>query len=136
MKRLVSLLAAALAGAVVVVACSDDSPKDADAAACDCPAAEAPLTATRMHRVDDGGTIAANSIADATAGCPAGELFVSGSCYIDTDNTAREVTLMYAGALPSDATSEARGWGCRFVNRSATATATYRAQALCLRPAP
>lgn len=136
MKRLVSILAAALAGAIIVVACSDDSPPDADAATCDCPAAEAPLTATRMHRVDAAVTIATNSIDTPTAGCPAGELFVSGSCYIDVDNTPREVSLMFAGAVPSDATSEARGWTCQFVNRSATATATVRAQALCLRPAP
>jgi hypothetical protein len=136
MKRLVSILAAAFAGAVIVVACSDDSPHDVDAATCDCPAAEAPISASRIHRVDDGGTLAANSVGEATAGCPAGELLVSGSCYVDVDNTAREVTLVQAGALPSGAAMEARGWGCRFVNHSATATATYRAQALCLRPAP
>lgn len=136
MKTLVMLLSAALAGALLVVACSDDSPSDADAATCDCPAAEAPLTAARMHRVDGTNTAAANSIASASAACPVGELFVSGSCYIDTDNTAREVTLMFAGGLPSDAAQEARAWECDFLNRSATATATIRAQALCLRPAP
>lgn len=133
MKTLVMLLSAALAGALLVVACSDDSPPDADAATCDCPAAERPLTAARMRRVDGTNTAAANSVASASAACPAGELFVSGSCYIDTDNTAREVALMFAGALPGDASQEARAWECDFVNRSATATATIRAQALCLR---
>lgn len=135
MKILATIVAAALGGAAFVVACSDDSPTDVDAAVCDCPTAEAPLTAARLHRVDSSGTVNANDVAEPIGTCPAGELFVSGSCYIDTDNTAREVTLMFAGAFPVDAASEARGWGCRFVNRSATATATVRAQALCLRPA-
>lgn len=136
MKTLFTILAAALGGAALVVACSDDSPPDADAAVCDCPAAEAPITSSRMHRVDATAPAATNALASPSAACPAGEIFISGGCYIDVDNTAREVTLMFAGAVPGDAAQEARAWECRFVNRSATATATVRAQALCLRPAP
>jgi hypothetical protein len=50
MKRLVLILASALAGALIVVACSDDSPTpaDADAGACNCPAGRA-ADHTRTH---------------------------------------------------------------------------------------
>lgn len=134
MRHLVSIIGAALAGALIVIGCSDDSPADADAATCDCPAAERPLAASRIHRVDGAGTAATNTITSPIALCPAGELFLSGSCYIDQDNTAREVSLMQSGAVPSGATEEARAWQCHFLNTSPTATAEVRAQAMCLRP--
>ena len=134
MKTLLVVVAASLGGALAVVACSDDSPGHADAATCDCPAAEAPITASRIHRVEEAGTAASNGYTTPTATCPSGELFLSGSCYIDQDNTAREVSVVTAGATPTGATTEARSWQCVFLNTSPTATAEVRAQAMCLRP--
>ena len=137
MKTLALVLAAGLGGALIVVACSDDSPVDADAAVCDCPAAEPPINAARLHRVETGTAIAMpNSIASPNVTCPVGELLLSGSCYLDVDNTARDVTLTFAGQIPSDPSMQATTWRCDFTNKSATSTATVRAQALCLRPAP
>ena len=134
MRQLASLLGAALAGALIVIGCSDDSPADADAATCDCPAAEPPITASRVRRVDSMVTLGTNTIAAPLAVCPAGELLLGGSCYIDLDNTAREVTLMQSGAEPKAAADEARQWSCHFLNTSMVATAEVRAQAMCLRP--
>lgn len=134
MRHLVSIIGAALAGALIVIGCSDDSPGDADAAACDCPAAEPPITASRVRRVDSMVTLGTNTIAAPAAACPAGELLLGGSCYIDLDNTAREVTLMQFGASPTGATDEARSWRCYFLNTSMVAIAEVRAQAMCLRP--
>lgn len=137
MNRLALVFAAGLGGALIVVACSDDSPTRADAATCDCPAAESPITAARLHRVDQAGTIAAsNDTATLVADCPQGELLVAGSCYIDVDNTAHDVFLTGAGQVPADAAAPATSWACHWVNKSTTGTANIRAQAVCLKPAP
>lgn len=135
MKSIVYLATGAAFSAAIIVACSDDSPQDADAAVCDCPAAEAPVTAARIVRVDDLRTAAANTIQEPIAACPAGALLLSGSCYIDLDNTAREISLRWSGSEPTEANMTARFWRCSFDNKSTTATATVRAQALCLIPA-
>ena len=135
MKPFIYLAAGAAFSAAIIVACSDDSPQNADAATCDCPAAEAPIDTTRMARVDDVRTAAANEVQAPIATCPNGSLLLGGSCYIDQDNTAREITLRWAGAEPVDATAPGNSWRCSFDNKSLTATATVRAQALCLTPA-
>ena len=132
MKAMVLCIASALAGAVAVVACSDDSPSDADAAVCDCPAAEPPITAARLHRVDGAaGLAAANTITPAFANCPVGEIAMSGSCYIDDDRTPRQVWALSAGANPTG-----ESWVCRFGNNDLTNTADVHASVLCFKPAP
>lgn len=136
MKAIILAIASAAAGALVVVACSDDSPGDADAAVCDCPAAEPPITAARIHRVDGTVVAAVNTISSPGAECPAGEILLSGSCYIDDDQTGRELSLLASGAVPEEAAQAAAAWHCHFLNRSLTITATVRAQAFCLKPAP
>ena len=141
MKHIVYLVIGAACSAAIIVACSDDSPPRidaadaADAAVCDCPAAEAPITAARIVRVDDLRTAAANMIQEPIAACPGGSILLSGSCYIDQDNTAREISLRWTGSEPMEANMAARSWRCSFDNKSTTATAIVRAQALCLIPA-
>lgn len=132
MKALALCIASAVAGAVTIVACSDDSPHDADAAVCDCPASEPPITAARLHRVDGPVDVAlANTISSPFANCPAGEVVMSGSCYIDQDRTPRQVWVQAAGANPTGTS-----WTCNFVNSDLTNTADVHAQALCFKPAP
>ncbi len=137
MKTLVIVTASALAGALVVVACSDDAPPpaEADAGVCTCPAAEPPINATRLHRVEGGlVTVPLASETLAAIGCPTGELLVGGSCYIELDETAQQVHLKEAGFTPREAGSPGQGWRCRYGNQSTLGTAMVRAQALCLRP--
>jgi len=136
MKSIVYLAAGAVISAVVIVACSDDSPQDADAATCDCPASEAPITAARVVRVDNVATVATNSDAAPIAMCPAGSLLLSGSCYVDEDNTGRELSLVSSGAQPASSSMPASSWACAFDNKSLAGTATVRAQVSCLLPAP
>lgn len=140
MKPIVYIATGAALSAAIVVACSDDSPPRIDAAdaaaVCDCPAAEAPITAARMVRVDAIETAATNTGAAPTARCPTGSLLVTGSCYIDQDNTARELSLTHYGIQPRDATMQPVFWECVFSNKSTTQTGVVRAQALCLIPAP
>lgn len=141
MKPIVYLAIGAVCSTAIIVACSDDSPPRidaadaADAAVCDCPPAEAPITPARMVRVDSIVTAAANMGTSAIALCPAGSLVMAGSCYIDQDNTARELSLLQSGIQPKDATMQPLSWQCTFDNKSTTQTATVRAQALCLIPA-
>lgn len=131
MKAIVLCIASTLAGAVAVVACSDDSPSDADAAACDCPAAEPPITSARLHRVDGTLTQAApNTVTPVSAGCPTGEVAISGGCFIDQDRTPRQVWVQASGSLSGGA------WTCNFVNNDLTNTADTHAQVLCFVPAP
>jgi len=137
MKTLALVVASALGGALVVVACSDDSPTpaDADAGSCNCPAAEPPIVAGRLHRVDSTvRTVPLASSASASAECPTGELLLGGSCYIDQDETAQQVALKESGIVPREATSAGTVWNCLYGNQSTVGTAMVRAQALCLRP--
>lgn len=137
MKTIVTIAASALAGALVVVACSDDSPTpaDADAGACNCPSAEPPITTARLHRVDSGLVeVPLASIGEAGVACPASEILIGGSCYIEQDGTAQQVSLRQAGMAPREGTATGSGWLCTYGNTSSVATAMVRAQALCLRP--
>ena len=128
MKKLALVLTSALAGAVVVVACSDDSPHDVDAATCDCPAAEPPVTVARIHRVEGPmATITASTIGGAGAACTAGEVLVTGGCIVLTATPG----LVLTEAFPNDAMNFACGW---FNN--GPGDAQVRAIANCLRPAP
>jgi hypothetical protein len=121
------LLAGMLAGMVLVLSCGDDSPGKADAAACDCPAAESPI-AGRIKRFSNTQTVAAGSASFQSAGCPQGGLVLSGSC---TNNapSGPDLTLQQAGSY--DDTSQ--GWNCFFKNNSAVPV-TIKATAICLMP--
>ena len=68
-----------VAGVLLVVACGDDSPGDADAATCDCPAAEPPL-AGRITVVHGTRLIPANGADLAEAVCPMGATLLGGGC--------------------------------------------------------
>ena len=121
------LLAGMLAGMVLMLSCGDDSPGKADAANCDCPAAEPPI-AGRIKRFSTTRTIAAGSASGDSAGCPQGGLLLSGSC---TNNapSAPDLTLEQSGSY--DDTSQ--GWSCSFKNNSAVPV-TIKATAICLMP--
>lgn len=74
-----TVVSSALCGALLVLACSDDSPGDADAAACDCPAAEPPVPA-RIRWVTQDANVAPMSTGVAAASCPAGAKLLGGGC--------------------------------------------------------
>jgi len=131
MKRttwLVTLVAGFTAGVALVVACSDDSPGDVDAAVCDCPAAEPPL-AGRITSARGTNPIMANDTAVASADCPAGAVVLGGSCEVMTGDA--NVVVMESrftrGSL--------QGYQCRWSALNATANNTGFAEAICLMPA-
>ncbi len=122
-------LAGAIAGATLVIACSDDSPGDADAAVCDCPAAEAPI-AGRVMSVSATGAIGANSAGGQTAQCPTGAILLGGGCRLDQGIDDPQV-LIYV-ASPSTALPDS--FSCSWISTSSQ-TRTGVAEARCLVPA-
>jgi len=118
-----------LAGATLIVACSDDSPGDADAAVCDCPAAEAPL-AGRVMSVNAPASVGANGVGVAVAQCPSGAILLGGGCRLDQSLDDPQVLIYMA----SPSTALPNAFDCRWTSTSAQ-TRTGVAEARCLVPA-
>ena len=125
--HLATLGAGLFAGIVLVLSCSDDSPGHADAASCDCPAAEPPLSG-RITVVNQTQVIAANARGGQGASCPSGALLLSGSCTTETINPLRDVTLEQSGFFMQE-----NSWQCWFKNNEA-APVTIKASVRCLVP--
>lgn len=125
-----SLVAGMLAGVVLVLSCGDDSPNRADAASCDCPASEPPISG-RIMNVDATQVIAPNSRSGQGAACPQGAVLLSGSCTTEAANPVRDVTLEQSGFYEADT---ANGWNCWFKNNE-NMPVTIKATARCLVPA-
>jgi hypothetical protein len=123
----------AIAGIAFVLSCSDNAPGKVDAATCDCPAAEPPITADRYQVVDVEQPIPANDTSGQSAGCPAGTLFVSGSCEAK-DEQPHDLVLQQSG-FSFDQNRKLVGWHCEFKNNE-TFPITIKASVLCLKPAP
>lgn len=131
MKKLNSLAllaVGAVGGIALIVACSDDSPTDADAAVCDCPAAEPPL-AGRIISVRVTGPISAGSTGGAAAACPAGSTILGGACEVETSDAKillRESRIVRSGNPQ---------YVCLWNSESATVANNGTAEAICLTPA-
>ncbi len=128
-KNVTLLLCGAAIAATLVLACSDDAvtPVDAaDAATCDCPAAEPPL-AGRIVKRTQAITVPANGTTSGGAGCMQGETILGGGC---TSLQSGSLVLKQSGVRP-----DAESYDCSWSSTSPTdvpATAT----AVCLQPAP
>ncbi|MBP8811539.1 MAG: hypothetical protein KBG48_24795 [Kofleriaceae bacterium] len=120
----------------LILACSDDSPGDADAAVCDCPAAEPPITQSRIMRVDGPSQNIDNGGGVALAGCPANAIVLTGGCYVTNDGTGTGALLSDAGPIEIGATVPANGWRCVYSRNNTGSTVTVHAQVTCLLPAP
>jgi hypothetical protein len=131
MKKLNSLAILALGavgGIALVVACSDDSPTDADAAVCDCPAAEPPLTG-RIVAVRQSNPIVPGSGGGAAVACPAGSTILGGACEVETPDA--RVLLMESRFFRTGNPQ----YVCQWSALDATAANTGTAEAICLTPA-
>lgn len=126
------ILTGIVAGVTFVVSCSDDSPGTADAATCDCPAAEPPL-AGRIVVVEATRTLAASEVASLQAVCPTGAQLLSGSCThaATAPQSDPDIRLKESGFYPNSPNF----WSCTYQN-SATQTREFRVQAICLKPTP
>jgi hypothetical protein len=130
MKTPVLLLAGAALGIAIVVACGDDSPTDADAAMCDCPAAEPPL-AGRIT-IAPNATVALSAQSNVTwgRGCDEGEILLGGSCLLETQDP--EITLSESGVQTLPGLPPA--WRCVWNNPTARDN-VGEVRVICLAPA-
>lgn len=132
MKKLNSLallVVGAVGGIALIVACSDDSPSDADAAVCDCPAAEPPLTG-RIVSVRQSGPITIGGSGQAEATCPDGALVLGGGCEVEVPDPTillRETRIIRGGT---------ERFRCLYSADAATTANNVTAEAICLTPAP
>jgi len=122
-----SLLAGAALATGLILACSDDSPSDADAAVCDCPASESPL-AGRIIEITQLITITANGAGSNTAACPVGATLLGGGCTIEAGGAGVGIlTLAESGPLLG-------GYACTWTS-TVPNPSTAKATAFCLVPA-
>lgn len=126
MRSLAFFAIGLVVGIGVIIACSTESPPDADAAAaCDCPAAESPLT-DRLVRYTFTQTIPPGTLAGPVgANCNAGDLAVHGNCAASVFNGT--MSLVNSGSY------NGIQWDCIYRNEDVNphdATATV----LCLIP--
>jgi len=126
-KTAITLLIGAIAGAALVLACSDDAPPAADAAeVCDCPAAEPPLAGRIILSPEATVTIAANSRSGTLAGCPDGGTLIGGSCQLTSGRATLEQSWANLNGAPA--------WDCSWENNE-PGEATGSVKAICLMPA-
>ncbi len=131
--KLALALASSAATAALILSCSDDSPGDADAAVCDCPAAEPPLSG-RLTTVENRRTSPGPSPAFILAAeCPAGALLLGGGC--DADPLAGSLVLRLAG-IRAPAGETTLYYGCAWTNTNNDSPQFVSAWATCLTPAP
>jgi len=128
MKTVIIALTGAALACALILSCGNDSPGDADAATCDCPAAEPPL-AGRIVRVTETVALAAQDTAGVNVDCAANATLVGGGCGLQTVDDRIMVT--YA----SPDLGGAETWACSWNNPTTTAN-TGVATAICLMPAP
>ncbi|HEY4242187.1 MAG TPA: hypothetical protein VGM88_20360 [Kofleriaceae bacterium] len=128
----VLLATGAAFGIGVTLSCSS-SPGTADAATCDCPAAEAPI-AGRLVSVTSDVVVAAGSDGDLSASCPDGSMTLSGGCSPTDPNIRPRNLILSQSGVPETAPALAPGWVCTFHN-SGSASISVRATAYCLKPA-
>ena len=116
-----------VAGIMLVISCSDDSPGNADAATCDCPAAEPPLDG-RLQVVKATAEVPANSNGGQGAQCPVGSQYLGGGCGA-INGQLPDIVLRQSAPSTSG-----RGWYCEFRNNEPTPV-TIEASVFCLVPA-
>lgn len=125
-RTLLTLLAGAGFATATILACSDDSPSDADAATCDCPDAEPPLSGRIITRTVQE-EIAPDGSAGPAANCPTGAVLLGGGCRLSTPNGS--IPLIEAGP-----TTNGIAYQCVWESSSPMAN-TGTAHAICLMPA-
>ncbi len=128
LKNLALVLAGAIGATTFVIACSDDSPGDADAAVCDCDPAEPPLTG-RIVRIENRTTGSTPGISSGVE-CANGATLLGGGCFTEGNNSLQARLIQSGNTLAGP-----RAFGCVWDN-SPQNEVTGVAWANCLNPAP
>jgi hypothetical protein len=125
------LVAGVLIGVIMMLSCGDDSPTSADAATCDCPSAEPPLTGRVVEVMN---TITLPPVTDPLdngrgsegVNCPTDAIVITGGC---TAEVGQVPDIVLQQSFP-----EGRGWNCSWKNLS-NQPVVVRVIARCLQPA-
>lgn len=128
LKNIALVLAGIASATAFMIACSDDSPHDADAAVCDCPAAEPPL-AGRITRVEDRVTASQTTFMRG-ANCPENATLLGGGCYSEGASRGNVVLVMAGEPLAGPSSYYICEW-----NNPGGPEVTVVAWATCLVPA-
>jgi hypothetical protein len=128
LKTIALLLTGAAFGVGTVLSCSGDSPRDTDAATCDCPASEAPIAGRLTVVEGTAQTLQAGEQGSATAGCMPGAQFLSGTCAAVNPTVEEDIHVRQFGFV-----EETFVWFCSFTNNKATPV-QVKATVLCLAP--
>ena len=128
-RNVATFLSGLTSGLVLILACSDDSPSDSDAATCDCLPAEAPL-AGRAVETERPFTLPPLSERNGQAGtnvrCPIGGVLLSGGCAASV-GAVSDIVLTASYPVQDS-------WSCEWKNNTNEAV-PVRAIARCLMPA-
>ena len=127
-KTITLLLAGTVFGVGMVLSCGDNAPRRLDAATCDCPASEPPIAGRLVVVEGDPTILQAGEQSIATAACPPGLQFLSGSCTNDPPTVIEDITLQQFGFDKASF-----GWACVFKNNK-TVSVSVKATVLCLNP--
>ena len=131
-----TLLAGAVFATVVILACGNGSPADADAGACDCPEGEPPL-AGRIVMVEDKRNSGTAQFQTAVAVCESSTgqdwVLLGGGCYVNDDND-EDLRLFNAGIADEDADPLGSAYRCNWHNPTEITVDEVVARAICLVP--
>lgn len=127
-NSLLLVLSGAGFGVGLVLSCGDNSPRHSDAATCDCPASEPPITGRVIAIVGPPVTIQPGIPTAAGVSCDPGTQLLSGACQAANDTALEDITLQQSGPNP-----QLFGWFCAYKNNTAVAV-QVKAIALCLKP--
>jgi hypothetical protein len=120
-------------GAISVLSCGDDNPKQADAATtCDCPASEPPLSG-RITRATRQRAFTPMGYSNVIATCESGSIALSGGCFANSTDSKYVLNSSYPYSTAPDA--QPSGWSCDYYNGTASPV-TSTAYVTCLKPAP
>jgi hypothetical protein len=141
-KNLLLIASGLVAGVALVVACGTDGggPSDAsaaDAGACNCPSAEAPLDG-RIRRKQVAIPIQTTGITSAVVSCEAGGIILGGGCgkKFKRDGIVISESSMTGGAAVDVGVAEGQDFWCAAENTTGSATDEVMiVNAICLYPA-
>ncbi|MEZ4360429.1 MAG: hypothetical protein R3B48_09625 [Kofleriaceae bacterium] len=135
-KMIMLILTGLVAGILLVLSCGDNSPRDADAAVCDCPAAEAPIPA-RIIEVQAIETLPPRTIDNGRngqgVGCPNGSVLLTGGCTA-SEGQVPDIVIEQNSPTPQSPVNNGNAWSCSWRNNS-NEEVVVRVIARCLMPA-
>ncbi len=132
MKYATTFILGAIAATSFLLACGDDTPATADAAAaCDCPAAEPPLDGRVVRRQSES-TVLGGERKSRGSTCEEGETLLSGSC--NSPSTVG-LNLLRSGLNAQQDMETTRTWVCTWENENPLDPAEVVTTVICLTPA-